>query len=129
MKKGLLFAALALVALLFTGCLKSTKATVTVTVEDVNEKVVGSDVMVYMFKKSAWNGGDCKPSDASKEIPTEDDGVAIFELSLANLEFIDNQTTLYFAVFNKKDNVIGSKSKVIKSGDNVRITIKLNEEL
>ena len=66
-----------------------------------------------------------KPFFADKQSITESNGVATFELQeVYDLEVIDTQTTLYFAVFNG-DRILGQSALTIKAGETKNIEIKL----
>ena len=127
MKKSLFFAALALVVFTFSSCLKSTKSTVSVTVE--NELGVKQpDKVVYMFTLKVWDekAATRQPTDAKKKVVTDRDGIAVFELSSLDLEFVDSQTTVYFAVFaDDAKTILGAKPITIKSGDHKPLTITI----
>ena len=127
MKKGLIFAALALVVVTFRSCIKSTRSTVSVTVEDVLG-VKQTEKVVYMFTLKVWDekASNPLPADAKKKVVTDRDGVAVFELSSLDLEFVDSQTTVYFAVFaDDAKTILGAKPITIKSGDHRTLTITM----
>ena len=124
MKKGLIFAALALVIMMFSSCQPATKATVNVTVTKAGEPQAG--VVVYMFNEDYWEEALTDPFDATKKVVTEEDGVAVFNLNVLELEIIDSQTTLYFAVFDEYEEIRGYTAVTVKKGDNKRIELKLN---
>ena len=120
MKKGLIFAALALVMTMFCSCgLTATKATVSITVKNqLGIKQPG--VVVYMYDADEWTALDLLlPSVASKRVVTNDEGIADFNLSTMDLDVIDSQTTVYFAVFDAYDNVRGYTAVTVKKGDNL----------
>lgn len=126
MKKGLIFAALALVVFMFSSCaLTATKATVSVKV--TKQDVAQPNVVVYMYDSDAWTALDLLlPSSASKEVVTDGEGIADFNLSTLDLDVIDSQTTLYFAVFDDLGNVRGYIPVTVRKGDNKRVELKLN---
>ena len=126
MKKGLIFAALALVVFMFSSCaLTATKATVSVKV--TKQDVAQPNVVVYMYDADAWTALDLLlPSSASKEVVTNEVGIAHFNLSALDLDVIDSQTTVYFAVFDDLGNVRGYLPVTVKKGDNLDRELKLN---
>lgn len=126
MKKGLIFAALALVMTMFCSCgLTATKATVSVTVKN-QLNIPQPGVIVYMYDADEWVALDLLlPSAASKEVVTDKDGIADFNLSTLDLDVIDSQTTVYFAVFDDLGDVRGYTAVTVKKGDNARAEIKL----
>lgn len=125
MKKGLIFAALALVVFMFSSCaLTATKATVSVKVTKQN--VPQPNVVVYMYDADEWAALDLiLPSSASKEVVTDEEGIADFNLNAMDLEIIDSQTTVYFAVFDDLGNVRGYVPVTVRKGDNKRVELKL----
>lgn len=125
MKKGLIFAALALVVFMFSSCaLTATKATVSVKVTKQN--VAQPNVVVYMYDADEWAALDLLlPSAASKQVVTDEEGIADFNLNAMDLEIIDSQTTVYFAVFDDLGNVRGYVPVTVKKGDNKRVELKL----
>ena len=126
MKKGLIFAALALVVAMFCSCgLTATKATVSVTVKNqLGIKQPG--VVVCMYDEDEVEAiSMLLPGVASQKVVTEDDGVAVFNLTALDLDVIDNQATVYFVVFDASDNVRGYTVTTVKKGDNKRVELKL----
>ncbi len=82
-----------------------------------------SGITVYLFKRTAPTF--FKPIYASKDVVTDSEGIASFELQeVVDLEVIDNQTTLYFAVFNK-ETPIGQTALTIKKGETKSATINM----
>ncbi|MCD7973086.1 MAG: hypothetical protein LUG18_10570 [Candidatus Azobacteroides sp.] len=75
-------------------------------------------VTVYMFKNAVTD--DTNTADASKQVVTDANGIASFELNFTELNITDSQTTLYFAVFYTD----GDKQWV---GGTQGITVKRNE--
>ena len=126
MKKGLIFAALALVMAMFCSCgLTATKATVNVTVKN-QLGIPQSGVIVYMYDADEWVAeGLLLPASASKYVVTEDDGVAVFNLNTMDLDIIDNQATVYFVVFDAAGDERGSVAVTVKKGDNKRVDLIL----
>ena len=127
MKKGLIFAALALVMTMFCSCgLTATKATVNVTVKN-QLGIKQPNVAVYMYDADEWTALDLLlPSSASKMVVTNEVGIAHFNLSTLDLDVIDTQTTVHFAVFDDLGNVRGHVPVTVKKGDNKRVELKLN---
>ena len=100
-KKIFLISIISIALLTLNSCEKESKtaiANVNVTQFGLNK----SGVTVYMFKsENGPNTEFFKPFFADKQSITESNGVATFELQeVYDLEVIDTQTTLYFAVFN-----------------------------
>lgn len=128
MKKGFIFAALTLVVMLFASCnfALPTKATVNVTVKS-KLGIPQSGIVVYMFSADNWEGSYSDVDFASARVVTEDDGVAVFNLSVVDLELLDDQTTLYFAVFDNEGDIRGSTAVTVKKGDNKRVDLTLDK--
>lgn len=88
------------------------------------------DVSVYMYKDEKVTE-KTKVSDAKKVVVTNDKGVATFDLNFTELNILESQTTLYFAVFYKGvgdiELVAGSVGVTVKRGEtkNVDLTIPL----
>ena len=79
-----------------------------------------------MFNEDYWEEALTDTFDATKKVVTEEDGVAVFNLNVLELEIIDSQTTLYFAVFDEYEEIRGYTAVTVKKGDNKRIELKLN---
>ncbi len=71
---------------------------------------------VYMFKDAS---GDT-PDGAKKQVVTNENGIAIFDLNLTELNILESQTSLYFVVFYQ----IGDET--FKAGSE-GVTVKRNE--
>lgn len=93
-------------------------ANVEVTVKNL-AGIVQKGETVYMYKDKEVTDST-KPEDATKQIVTDENGVAKFSLNLTELNILESQTTLYFAVFYK----VGDKSLVAGSSG---VTVKRNE--
>lgn len=121
----ILFSVISLVLLTLTSCDKEVK-TAKVEVNVTQGGSSKSGVTVYMF--NSLQGPDTeffKPFFADKQSVTESNGLAVFELQeVYDLEVIDTQTTLYFAVFDG-ETVLGKSAVTIKAGETKSIDIKL----
>lgn len=86
-----------------------------------------SGITVCMFESNKGASTSFfTPFHSDKKVVTESDGIATFELQeVHDLEVIDNQTTLYFGVFNNTDLLLGKGSTTIKKGETKSITINL----
>lgn len=124
--------AVSLVALLFvvfTSCSKDediagkSGATVEVLVKYKGEKQTHFPVNMFCKSKGPSTSFFTKFL-ADKTVMTNDNGIAIFKLQdVYDLEIIDNQTTLYFAVFAEEGNAY--KGVTIEKGETKSITINL----
>lgn len=74
---------------------------------------------VYLYKDTPVTS-ETVPGDAKKMVVTDDNGVAKFSLNLTELDILESQSTLYFAVFY----TVGSETLVAGSSG---ITVKRNE--
>ena len=84
-----------------------------------------SGISVYMFdKNSGPNTSFFKPIFTKKVVITESDGIATFNLQdTFDLEIIDDQTTLYFGIFDSNDNVLGDAAMTIQKNETKTVTI------
>ena len=81
---------------------------------------------VYLFKDVLTNNS--KPGDAIKQVVTDDNGIALFRLNLAEFNIFESQTSLYFGVFyTVGDNNIlaGSNAITVAHGDEKSIELKI----
>ncbi len=101
---------------------KKTTTFVKVTVKEDGK--IKSGITVCMFDALRGNEKDfLKPMFAMKKVVTDSNGIATFELQeVANLEVIDTQTTLYFAVFKDKK-ILGKTALTIKEGETKNVEI------
>lgn len=76
-------------------------------------------VIVYMFdEEKGINSNFFRPLFADKQVVTEDDGVAAFELrEVYDLDAVEDQATLYFAVFNENESVKGKTVVTVRKGE------------
>lgn len=126
MKKGLFIGFLAGLIVFITACSSDDDdapflgASVKVTVKNV-VGVTQKDIKVYMFKNLEPDDST-DPSAASKVEATNADGVANFKLNLTELNIIESETDLYFAVYYQVGDDV-----VLKAGDG-SLTVKRNED-
>ncbi len=117
--KKLLFMFVALSTVLFTSCDddEEVSSTVEITVKKNGEIQTGVTVCMFSSEKG-YDTYFFNPMFADKKVVTEGSGVASFELQeVYDLDVIDTQTTLYFAVF-KGNKVLGKTALTIKKGEN-----------
>lgn len=89
-----------------------------------NGKLVNGST-VYLFK-SGPSSGFFSPFYSNRSSITED-GVAVFDLkNTFDLEVINSQTTLYFAVFDNNKNLLGYSGVTIRKGETKTITINID---
>lgn len=124
MKKGLIFAALALVVVMLTGCFSATRATVDVTVKN-KLGLTQADVEVCMFKADTWKDESHVSLNADKTALTDAEGVASFELTTIDMveSMFDSNNTVYFVVFDNHDNILGRTQASVKMGQHYHVTL------
>lgn len=131
MKKILLISLLALTLSTFTSCKDNDSPILgaKVNVHVKNTLGVSKDgITVYMYEKEVTNS--TTKAEAKKQIVTNSSGIAEFELNFTELNIIESQTTLYFAVFYTVDDteyVVGSTGLTVKRDQeyNVNITMPI----
>lgn len=127
MKKLLSITLLTLfLSLIITSCSKDEEAVVTfakITVKENGQNKSG--VSVYMFDENKGpNTNFFEPLFADKTVITESDGIATFNLQETfDLDIIDDQTTLYFGIFDNDDNDLGDAAITIQKGETKSVTI------
>ena len=97
-------------------------------VQVVKSYVPQSGVSVYMFDDISWNSSTSfrTPILADKTVITDNAGIATFELRDTDLNFVDSQTTFYFATFEDgTDKITGQSAITIKKGETKQVTIQL----
>ncbi|PXV69007.1 hypothetical protein CLV62_101274 [Dysgonomonas alginatilytica] len=89
--------------------------------------VVQSGKTVYMYKDSPVTEATV-PGDAKKMAVTDDNGIAKFSLNLTELNILESQTNLYFAVFYTladKTAVAGTEGVTVKRNESKELEIKI----
>ena len=132
MKKTFYFSLFIALISMFSSCKKDDTPVLGAVVKVTVKNYLGVDqtgTTVYMYKDQEVNSST-KPSDAKKQIITDGNGVATFELNFTELSIIESQTTLYFGVFYGSGDdakVAGSTGITIKRNEtkNLEITIPL----
>lgn len=120
---------LVLFFVVFTSCSKdddlSGKSGATVEVLVKYKGVKQTNFPVNMFSNSKGPSTSFFTKfHADKTVMTNNSGIAIFKLQdVYDLDIIDNQTTLYFAVFAKEGNAY--RGVTIEKGETKSITINL----
>ena len=127
MKKGLFLAMLALVVVAFSSCQMKTRATVELTVVNTLG-IPQSGIQVFQFSSLKWNDPTLAhtPENASRYLYTDQEGKVTFDLTWIDLEVIDTQTTLHYAVFDREGDVIGKTAVTVRQGENKTATLKIN---
>lgn len=128
MKKSLIFSLLIVALFAFNSCNNDTPilgADVKVTVKNLLG-IEKESITVYMFEHEV--NSDTKKEDAKKQVVTNKEGVADFNLNLTELNIVESQTTLYFAVFytiGGEDKVAGSKGITVKRNESYNVDIDI----
>ena len=82
---------------------------------------------VYLYKDTPVTSSTV-PGDAKKMLVTDDNGVVKFSLNLTELNILESQTSLYFAVFytlEGKTLVAGSAGVTVKRNESKKIEVKI----
>lgn len=122
MGKGLFIGLLLMLPLTFTSCSDDDSAPflgAKVNVEVSNFIGTIEGITVYMYEDAEITSST-KPEDSDKQVVTNADGIAVFDLNFTELNIIESQTTLYFAIFF----TVGDQSYVRGS---TGITVKRND--
>lgn len=89
--------------------------------------VVQAGKTVYLYKDTPVTSSTV-PGDAKKMVITDDKGVAKFSLNLTELNILESQTTLYFAVFytvGDETLVAGSSGVTVKRNESKKLELKI----
>lgn len=89
--------------------------------------VAQSGKTVYLYKDTPVTS-ETVPGDAKKMVVTDDKGVAKFSLNLTELNVLESQTTLYFAVFYTAGDatlVAGSSGVTLKRNESKKVDLKI----
>ena len=123
MKKNLLLLTLVLITLV--SCKKDVDTFAKISVTENGQSKSG--VSVYMFDDNkSPTTTFFKPFHSDKTIITDNEGIATFTLKETfDLDVIDDQTTLYFGVFDGNDNILGQTALTIEKGQTISKTINL----
>lgn len=126
MKKILFLSLVAILSVLMTGCSRDNdsneKPETQVNVKVIKDGVAINGITVYMFDSE--RPATFKPLFSKKSAITES-GVAIFKLQeVFDLNIIDKQTTIYFAVF-QDEKLIGRTGVTIEKEQTKTATITL----
>ena len=120
----------ALAAVVMSSCMFKTEATVDVEVTKNNKPQAG--VVVWKMHYKGIGGVQYK-QHYTASATTNAAGVAHFELKSPD-DFApssvgaQDEETFYFAVFDANDELLGSVSKKVKTGDNLTVKLSLDEQ-
>lgn len=99
-------------------------------IEVTVKNLLGSPVSgktVYLFEDTEPTAST-NPSDAKKQVVTNDNGIAVFDLNFTELNIIESQTTLYFAVFYTivdQTFIVDSDGVTVKRNDTKTLTLEV----
>lgn len=115
---------LMLILIVLTVALSSCTKIEELTIANITVKensLLKSEVSVHMFDDNKPpNSNFYKPFYSDKTVVTNDKGLAVFKLKdVYDLSTVDDQTTLYFAVFDASDIMLGQTSITIEKGQTI----------
>ena len=110
MKKGIFTGLLLSLVVAFAAC----------SSDDDDAPFLGANVKVTV--KNLQPDDSTDPASASRIETTNENGIAYFKLNLTELNIVESETDLYFAVYYKVGDDL-----ILKAGDG-SITVKRNEE-
>ena len=127
MKKFIVILLTTVFGLSLNSCNPFTDSKAIVNVKVTKAGVAQEGISVYMFTSSKWNQTDKRyPTYCSKQIITDSEGVAMFDLATMDLELTETQSTFYFATFDKDGKKITGKTAcTIKKGETVDKELKI----
>lgn len=108
-------------AMVVTGCSKKNAATIEVQVLNAGKAQVG--VQVYMYDGLLGDAFLESKVHASKNIATDENGVAEFSISSNDFGAASDQATFVFETFDEDEEVTGKVATSIKKGETKKITL------
>ena len=112
-------------AMVLTGCSDDGVATVSVKVLKNGKAVVGEQV--YMYRGSLQDAFLEHKIHASKNIATDDEGVAEFGIRSIDFGAGSDQATVIFETFDANENVNGKVAASVKKGDKKTVTLYITK--
>ena len=122
--KSFLMLAVIAGAVLLTGCQQKNAATVNVKV--VKLGVPQSNVQVYMFSGDLSEAFLKNKIHADKNIATDENGIATFEINSLSFGVSSDQATFIFETFNEDEEVTGKVAASVKKGSSKDVTLNMN---
>lgn len=132
MKKLLLLSLSIVTTLVFISCSSDDDdapilgANIQVTVKNILG-IPQKGTTVYMYKDKAVDP-NIKRADADKQVVTDENGVATFILNFTELNILEAQTSLYFAVFytiGDSEGVKGTSAVTIKRDEEKQLELQI----
>ena len=111
-------------AMVLTSCNDDSVATISVKVVKNGKAVVGEQV--YMYRGSLQDSFLETKVHASKNIATDDEGVAEFGIRSIDFGVGSDQATVIFETFDADENVNGKIAASVRKGDKKTVTLYMN---
>ena len=121
---GFLMLAVIAGAVLLTGCQQKNAATVNVKVVKVG--VPQPNVQVYMYRGDLGEAFLKNKIHADKNIATDENGVAMFEINSMSFGVSSDQATFIFETFDENENVNGKVAASVKKGASKDVTLNMD---
>ena len=122
--KSFLMLAVIAGAVLLTGCQQKNAATVNVKV--VKLGVPQPNVQVYMFRGDLSDAFLDNKVHANKNIATDENGIAEFEINSLSCGVSSDQATLIFETFDENEEVNGKVAATVKKGTSKDVTLNMD---
>ena len=111
-------------AVLLTGCQQKNAATVNVKV--VKLGVPQPNVQVYMFRGDLSDAFLDNKVHANKNIATDENGIAEFEINSLSFGVSSDQATFIFETFDENEEVNGKVAATVKKGTSKDVTLNMD---
>ena len=122
--KSFLMLAVIAGAVLLTGCQQKNAATVNVKV--VKLGVPQPNVQVFMFRGDLSEAFLKNKVHATKNIATDEDGIATFEINSLSFDVSSDQATFIFETFDEDEEVNGKVAASVKKGASKDVTLSMD---
>ena len=122
--KSFLMLAVIAGAVLLTGCQQKNAATVNVKV--VKLGIPQPNVQVYMFRGDLSEAFLKNKIHADKNIATDENGIASFEINSLSFGVSSDQATFIFETFDENEQVTGKVAASVKKGFSKDVTLSMN---
>ena len=122
--KSFLMLAVIAGAVLLTGCQQKNAATVNVKV--VKLGVPQPNVQVYMYRGDLSEAFLKNKVHADKNIATDEDGIATFEINSLSFGVSSDQATFIFETFDEDEEVNGKVAASVKKGASKDVTLNMD---
>ncbi len=121
---GFLMLAVIAGAMLLTGCQQKNAATINVKVVKVG--VPQPNVQVYMYRGDISEAFLKNKIHADKNIATDENGVAMFEINSLSFGVSSDQATFIFETFDENEKVNGKVAASVKKGASKDVTLNMD---